>query len=79
MPAACFQEQPFIQLRAELERHAHAEEQMFYPVLQGVDATREMMEEARDDHQLVAELLQELATTPKGSAEWLAFLSPRIR
>jgi hemerythrin superfamily protein len=62
--------QLFTHLRDELERHAHAEEQVFYPALQGVEATQEMMEEAREDHQLVAALLQELATTPPGSAEW---------
>lgn len=62
--------QLFTQLKEALELHAHAEEQVFYPALQEDDMMQEMVEEALDDHQLVAELLEELATTPKGSAAW---------
>jgi len=62
--------QLFTQLKEELELHAYAEEQVFYRALQEDDMTEEMVEEALDDHQLVAELLDELATTPKGSAAW---------
>ena len=63
-------EQLFTQLKEELELHSHAEEQVFYSALQEADVTEEMVEEALEDHQLVAELLEELATTPKGNAEW---------
>ncbi len=62
--------QLFTQLREELERHAHVEEQVFYPALQEATETQEMVEEALEDHQLVAVLLEELATTSKGSAAW---------
>jgi len=62
--------QLFTQLREELELHAHVEEQVFYAALQEADGTQEMVEEALEDHQLVAVLLEELATTPKGSAAW---------
>jgi len=63
-------EQLFTQLKEALELHSHAEEQVFYPALEEADVTEEMVEEALEDHQLVAELLDELTTTPKGSAEW---------
>lgn len=62
--------QLFTQLKEELELHSHAEEQVFYAALQEDDMMEEMVEEALEDHQLVAELLDELATTPKGSAAW---------
>ena len=62
--------QLFTQLKEELELHAYAEEQVFYPALQEADATEEMVEEALEDHQLVTELLEELATTPKSGVEW---------
>lgn len=63
-------EQVFVQLKEALELHAHAEEQVFYAVLQEDDVTEEMAEEALEDHQLIAELLEELATTPKSRAAW---------
>lgn len=63
-------DQLFSQLKEELELHTHAEEQVFYPVLQEVDVTQDMMEEAIGDHELVEELLEELATAPKDTEEW---------
>jgi len=63
-------EQLFAQLKEAIELHAHAEEQVFYPALQEDDVTEEMVEEALEDHQLVAELLEELATTPKDHEAW---------
>jgi hemerythrin superfamily protein len=62
--------QLFTQLREEIERHTHVAEQVFYPTLQEAEVTQELVEEALDDHQLVAVLLEELATTSKGSAAW---------
>src|SRR5262245_19855693 len=62
--------QLFTQLREELELHVHVEEQVFYPALQEADVTQETVEEALDDHQLVAVLLEELAKTSKGSKAW---------
>src|SRR5438552_9055732 len=63
-------EQLFAQLKEAIELHAHAEEQVFYPALQEDDVTEEIVEEALEDHQLVAELLEELATTPKDHEAW---------
>ncbi len=62
--------QLFTQLREELERHTHVEEQVFYPALQEAEVAQELVEEALDDHQLVAVLLEELATTSQGSSAW---------
>jgi len=62
--------QLFTQLKEALELHAHAAEQVFYPALKEDDMTQEIVEEAMEDHELMAELLEELATTPKGSAAW---------
>ena len=62
--------QLFTQLKEALELHAHAEEQVFYPALQENDMAQEIVQEALEDHQLLAELLDELATTPRGSAAW---------
>jgi len=63
-------EQVFAQLKEALELHAHAEEQVFYAALQEADVMQGMVEEALDDHQLVAELLAELASTSKNSTAW---------
>ena len=43
----------FTQLKEELELHAHAEEQVFYPALQEADVTQEMVEGALEDHRVV--------------------------
>ena len=63
-------EQLFAQLKEAIALHAHAEEQVFYPALQEAGVTQEMVEEALEDHQLVTELLDELAATPKDHAAW---------
>jgi iron-sulfur cluster repair protein YtfE (RIC family) len=63
-------EQLFAQLREELELHTHAEEQVFYPILQAVDITQDLTFDAMEDHRLVKELLAELTTTSIGSPEW---------
>jgi len=67
-PATC--EQIFVQLKEALELHSHTEEQVFYPALQEANVMEEEVEEALEDHQLVAELLEELATTPTYSEAW---------
>lgn len=63
-------EQLFAQLKEELELHSRAEEQVFYPALEEVEETRDLALDAREDHQLVSELLEELATTSKEGEEW---------
>jgi hemerythrin-like domain-containing protein len=63
-------EQLFAQLKEDLEVHRHTEEQVFYPALQENDVTHDMALDALDDHRLVAELLEELAISPKQGEEW---------
>ena len=63
-------EQLFAQLREELELHAHAAEQVWYPALREAEGTQELLGEALDDHALVQELLDELAVSPMGDEAW---------
>jgi hemerythrin superfamily protein len=63
-------EQLFAQLREEIELHTHAEERVFYPALREAEGTQELVEEAVDDHELIRELLDELATSHMGDEAW---------
>ena len=63
-------EQLFAQLREELELHAHAEEQVWYPALREAEGTRELVEEALNDHKLVQDLLDELAASHMDDEAW---------
>jgi hemerythrin superfamily protein len=62
--------QLFAQLKEEIELHAHAEEQVFYPLLQEREMTRELAFEALEDHHLVQELLADMATSSMESPAW---------
>lgn len=50
----------FDQIDTELNIHAHIEETVFYPEMQKIDALREMVEEALEEHQEVKTLLEEM-------------------
>ena len=63
-------EQLFAQLREEIELHTHAEERVFYPALREAEGTQELVEEAVDDHELIRELLDELAMSHMGDEAW---------
>jgi DNA-binding FrmR family transcriptional regulator len=63
-------EQLFAQLREELELHAHAEERVWYPALREAEGTQELVEEALDDHELVQDLLDELAASRMDDEAW---------
>jgi hemerythrin superfamily protein len=63
-------EQLFAQLREELELHAHAEERVWYPALRDAEGTQELVEEALDAHELVQELLDELAASRMDDEAW---------
>ena len=64
-------EQLFAQLREELELHAHAEERVWYPALREAEGTQELVEEALDDHELVQDLLDELAASRMDDEAWI--------
>jgi len=63
-------EQLFAQLREELELHAHAEERVWYPALREAEGTQELVGEALDNHELVRELLDELAMSRMDDEAW---------
>ena len=50
----------FDQIDTELNIHAHIEETVFYPAMQKIDALKEMVEEALEEHQEVKTLLEEM-------------------
>ncbi len=56
--------------REELELHAHAEERVWYPALREAEGTQALVEEALDDHELVQDLLDELAASRMDDAAW---------
>ena len=60
----------FTQLKQELDVHAHIEETILYPALKAAAETRDLTEEAYEEHQEVKDLLAELEATPPDSEEW---------
>src|SRR5919198_2484575 len=63
-------EQLFAQLREELELHAHAEERVWYPALREAEGAQELVAEALDEHELVRDLLDELAVSRMDDEAW---------
>ena len=62
--------QLFAQLKQELDIHAHIEETILYPALKAAAETREITEEAYEEHQEVKDLLAELESTPADGEDW---------
>jgi hemerythrin superfamily protein len=60
----------FAKLYEQLTAHAKAEEAKLYPELKRHDQTRELAEEALEEHKEVEELLEELANTSTSDPEW---------
>ena len=50
----------FTTIKSELESHAHVEESVFYPEYQRHGILRDLIEDAKSQHKLVKELLQDL-------------------
>jgi hemerythrin superfamily protein len=67
---AATRQQLFAQLKQELDIHAHIEETILYPALKQASETRDITEEAYEEHQEVKDLLAELQATPADSEEW---------
>ncbi|MEP6635790.1 MAG: hemerythrin domain-containing protein [Acidobacteriota bacterium] len=65
-------EELFTELKSELDLHAEIEEQIFYPVLEKKDETRDITLEAFEEHRLVKQLLGELESAPKDDEQWTA-------
>ena len=53
----------FIEIRSELELHAHIEEKVLYPFFLVREGFRDLVEHALDEHQEAKTLLQEIART----------------
>lgn len=68
-------EELFAQLKNELDVHARIEEEILYPALEEYDETRDIALEAYEEHALVKQLLEELASAPKDDEQWTAKFS----
>lgn len=65
-------EQLFAQLKNELDIHTRIEEEILYPALEEYEETRAISLEAYEEHALVKQLLEELASSPKDDEQWTA-------
>lgn len=65
-------EELFTQLKKELDVHTRIEEEILYPALEEFEETRAISLEAYEEHALVKQLLEELASAPKGDEQWTA-------
>ena len=65
-------EELFTQLKNELDIHARIEEEVLYPALEEYEETRAISLEAYEEHALVKQLLEELASAPKDDEQWTA-------
>jgi hemerythrin superfamily protein len=62
--------QLFNQIETELEIHAHIEETVFYPALEEREELKDMVAEAREEHQEVKALLEEMEDLPSDNDEF---------
>ena len=65
-------EELFAQLKNELDVHARIEEEILYPTLEEYEETKAIALEAYEEHALVKQLLEELASAPKDDEQWTA-------
>jgi hemerythrin superfamily protein len=61
----------FENLRKGLEAHALIEEEIFYPEIEKLSATKEFVAESFDEHAEVDAILQEIAELSSNKDEWL--------
>ena len=60
----------YARLKDELEQHTQLEEQQLYPFLKDCEATKDMVLEAYEEHDIVKTLLSELEEEEVGSDTW---------
>jgi iron-sulfur cluster repair protein YtfE (RIC family) len=65
----------FAELKRELDLHTTAEEKHFYPALQQYDETKDLIEEAIEEHGDVKATLEELDRSDKEDERWTEELS----
>src|SRR5262249_3578431 len=63
-------EQLFADLRKGLETYNVVEENIFYPEIESLSATRELVGDAFDEHAEIDAILQEIAELPTDKDEW---------
>ena len=68
--AAQNRQQLFTKIKEEFTLHAQAEELVFYPALQATDEAQDMVLNAQADHQLIAELFEEIASDADQDTDW---------
>lgn len=73
--AAKAREHLFAKLYYELDMHARIEEQILYPALKQSEETRDIANEAVEEHRIVKQLLKELDVDQKSSEQWTAKLT----
>jgi hemerythrin-like domain-containing protein len=65
----------FNRLNAAIKLHIRMEEEVFYPAMEELEETRELMREAFKEHQMVDHLLAQLSTMSPGDEEFQDTLS----
>ena len=63
-------EKLFGQLKEELQVHTEVEERVFYPALQEYDETRDLIKEARVEHEKVENLLKQIEAVARDSRDF---------
>jgi hemerythrin-like domain-containing protein len=63
------------EIKNALDFHAEMEEATIYPALEGVGTTKELAEEAEEEHAIVKSLLAEMGNVPVLSDNWEAKLT----
>jgi hemerythrin superfamily protein len=64
-------EQLFAELRSGLEAHSVVEENVFYPEIEKLSGTRELVGDAFDEHAEIDAILQEIGELPPDKDGWL--------
>jgi hemerythrin superfamily protein len=68
-------ERLFAELKQELELHTEVEEKHFYPALKSFDETKDLVEEALEEHDEVKKMLEELDQADMDDESWAEQLS----
>jgi iron-sulfur cluster repair protein YtfE (RIC family) len=63
-------ERLFAELKQELELHTQVEERHFYPVLKAFEETKDLVEEALEEHDEVKKMLEELEQADMDDESW---------
>ncbi len=70
--------QLFEEMQTELNVHSDAEDAVVYSDFESHDALRELVLEAREEHQLIAQLLDDMGSMETADEQWSAKLTVLI-